>query len=80
MAKVLNQKLPNHFGNTIFSMTTDELFTYLDKIGVEERGKETIIKGYKIKVGYKGISPQAMQDKKERIVDIISKANRGKKD
>lgn len=52
----------------------EDLFMYLDHIAAESKTKEEVVKGYKVKVRYKSLTPDEQQARKEATGKTVLQA------
>jgi hypothetical protein len=52
----------------------EDLFVYLDQIAAESKTKEEVVKGYKVKVKYKSLTPEEQKGRKEAIAKTVLQA------
>jgi len=54
----------------------EDFFMYIDQIGAESKGKEEVIKGYKVKVKYKSLTAEEQKARKQAIAQTVLQAMR----
>lgn len=66
--------------NKVFFFLPENLYVYLDQLAAEGKGKEEVVKGYKVKVQYKPLSLEEQKARKQAIAKTVLQAMKRLKD